>query len=52
MFRGIAFLIILWGISLFFGDSMVAFDRAATETFRTIELSAVVTQQQLEQTPK
>ena len=48
MFRAIGFLIILWGVSLYFGDSLKAFDRAATETFKTIELSAQVSQMQLE----
>jgi hypothetical protein len=48
MFRAIGFLIILWGLSQFFSSSFVALDGAATESFRTIEMAAIVSQTQLE----
>lgn len=49
MFRAIGFLIILWGVSLYFGSSIRAFDRAVTATFNTIESTAILTQIQIEE---
>lgn len=37
----------LWGLSLYFGGSIKAFDRAATETFRAVEIAAITTQGEL-----
>jgi hypothetical protein len=48
MFRAIGFLIILWGLSLYFGSTIKAFDRAATATFNTVEVAALVSQSQME----
>ena len=48
MFRAIGFLIILWGLSASFSSAFTAFDAAATETFRTIEMAAVVSRSHLE----
>ncbi len=47
MFRAIGVLIILWGVSLYFGGTIKAFDRAATETFRAVEIAAISSQHQL-----
>lgn len=44
MFRAIGILIILWGLSLHFGSSIKAFDKAATATFATVEVAALVSQ--------
>ena len=44
MFKAIGFLIILWGLSLYFGSSIRAFDQAATAAFNTIEVAALVSQ--------
>ena len=48
MFRAIGVVIILWGISLFFGSSIKALDQAATATFQTLETAAVVSEIQIE----
>lgn len=48
MFRAIGFLIILWGVSLYFGSSIRALDQAATATFETVEVAAVVYRSQME----
>jgi hypothetical protein len=48
MFRAIGFLIILWGLSLYFSNSFLALDSAATESFRAIEFAAVVSQSELQ----
>jgi len=47
MFRAIGILIILWGLSLHFGSSIRAFDKAATATFETVEVAALVSQSQM-----
>lgn len=44
MFRSIGFLIILWGLSQFFSTAFVALNDAATESFRTLEVAATVSQ--------
>ncbi|MCB9811884.1 hypothetical protein H6783_03145 [Candidatus Nomurabacteria bacterium] len=49
MFRAIGFLIMLWGISFYFSSSIAALDRAATESLKTIELAAQVSQQQIKE---
>lgn len=41
MFRAIGFIIILWGISLFFGSALIAFERATVATFGAIEAAAI-----------
>lgn len=48
MFRAIGILIILWGLSLHFGSSIRAFDRAATATFETVEVAALVSKSQMQ----
>jgi hypothetical protein len=49
MFRAMGFLIMMWGISLYFGGTIKALDRAATETFNTIEMTALASQNKLVQ---
>jgi hypothetical protein len=46
--KAIGFLIILWGISQFFGTAFQAAEDAARESFRTIEAAAIVSQMLLE----
>lgn len=48
MFKAIGILIILWGLSLHFGSSIKAFDRAATATFETVEVAALVSQSRMQ----
>lgn len=48
MFRAIGILIILWGLSLHFGSSIKAFDRAATATFETVEVAALVSKDRMQ----
>lgn len=48
MFRAIGFLIILWGISIYFGSSVRALNEAATATFNTVEVAALVSKSQIE----
>ena len=48
MFRAIGILIILWGLSLHFGSSIRAFDRAATATLETVEVAALVSQDRMQ----
>ncbi|MEZ4200092.1 MAG: hypothetical protein R3B69_00580 [Candidatus Paceibacterota bacterium] len=48
MFRAIGVLIVLWGLSLHFGSTMKAFDRAATASFNTIETAAILTEYRLQ----
>lgn len=47
MFKAFGLIITLWGVSLYFGGTIKAFDRAAVETFRAIEMAAVASQTQL-----
>lgn len=47
MFKAIGFLIVLWSLSLYFGSTIRAFDRAATATFNTVEMAALVSQSQM-----
>jgi len=49
MFKSIGFLIVLWGLSNFFSSAFSALDDAATESFKTLEAAAVVSQKQLEE---
>jgi hypothetical protein len=44
---GIGLLIVLYGLSIFFETAFVAFDRAATESFKTIEAAAIKSQIEL-----
>lgn len=41
MFRAIGFIIVLWGLSLFFGSALIAFERATIATFGAIEAAAI-----------
>lgn len=52
MRRAIGFLIVLTGLSHFFSSSLVALDSAARESFRLLEVSAVVSQQKVLETQK
>ena len=44
---GIYFLLVLWGLSVFFETAFVALDSAARESFQTIEAAAVRSQIEL-----
>lgn len=48
MFKAIGFLIILWGLSHYFGSSFQALDHAMTSTFQTVEVAAEISRAQLE----
>ena len=48
MFRAIGFVIVLWGISVYFGPTIKSFNQAATATFATIETAANVTDEHLQ----
>lgn len=52
MFRAIGFLIILWGLSIFFSQSFEAADDAGEQSFRAIEAAAVVSTGRLEMIDK
>jgi hypothetical protein len=52
MRKAIGFLIVLWGLSIFFDNSVPALDRAATASFETIEVVAEVSQQKILQQSK
>lgn len=47
MFKSIGFIISLWALSHFF-TSFTSFDDAMVETFKTVELAAVVSQEKIE----
>ena len=47
MRKAIGFLIVLWGLSNYFDAAFIALDDAASESLKTIEIAAVVTQNQL-----
>jgi hypothetical protein len=47
MRRSIGFLIMLWGVSQFFSSSFSAFDGAASESFKLIETSAIISQEKM-----
>ena len=47
MRKSLGFLVMLWGLSQFFTSAFVAFDGAASESFRLIEASAVTSQQKM-----
>ena len=44
---GIYFLLVLWGLSVFFETAFVALDSAARESFQTLEAAAVRSQIEL-----
>lgn len=48
MRKGIGFLIVLYGLSIFFDTAFVALDSAARESLQTIEAAAIKTQIELE----
>ncbi len=47
MRKAIGFLIVLWALSKFFSSSVGALDDAARESFKTIEVAAIQSQQKL-----
>lgn len=47
MRRAIGFIIVLWGLSHFFGQAFQALEKAATASFQTVEVAATVTQEKL-----
>lgn len=47
MRRAIGFIIVLWGLSHFFGQAFQALEMAATASFQTVEVAATVTQEKL-----
>jgi hypothetical protein len=49
MRNAIGFLIVLWGLSNFFGQSFSQLDDTATEGLRTLELAASIMQLELKQ---
>jgi len=49
MFRAIGYVIILVALSNFFSNAFVAAERAATESFKAIEVAAVSMQQQIQE---
>lgn len=48
MRNALGFLIILWGISQFFTTATYALDSAAKETFKALEVAAIVSQQNMQ----
>lgn len=44
MFKAIGFVIVLYALSHFFSSAFSALDNAATESFRTLETAAIVSQ--------
>lgn len=48
MRKAVGFLIMLWGLSIFFESAFPALDDAARETLRAVETAAVVSQTQLQ----
>ena len=49
MFKAIGILIVLYGLSNFFSSAFVALDSAAAESFKMIEVAAVVSQKHLQE---
>jgi hypothetical protein len=49
MFRALGLLIILYGLSQFFSNSFHAFDGAATESLRLVELAAIQSQIEIQE---
>lgn len=47
MRQAIGFLIILWGLSQYFGGSIEALDDAAQASFGALEAAAIASEQQL-----
>lgn len=47
MRRAIGFIIVLWGISVYFGQAMHDFGAAASASFKTVEVAAGVAQTKL-----
>ncbi len=48
MFRAIGFVIVLYAITQMMSSTFVAFERAATATFQTLEAAAVTSRIQIE----
>lgn len=49
MRKAIGFLIILWGLKVFFTSSFSALDRTGTAVLEAIEVSATATKEQVEE---
>lgn len=47
MRKAIGFIIVLYGLSHFFSSAFIALDSAATESFRTLETAATLSQVQM-----
>lgn len=47
MRQAIGFLIILWGLSHYFGEALAGLEDAATATFKTVEVAATASQQRI-----
>ncbi len=52
MRKAIGFIIVLWGLSHFFGQAFDELGKAATASFKTVEVAATVTQTNLSQMNK
>ncbi|MFW6210041.1 MAG: hypothetical protein ACOC4E_00965 [Patescibacteria group bacterium] len=48
MRRAVGFLIVLWGLSLFFSDSFLAADKAGEASFQALEAAATLSQHELQ----
>lgn len=47
MRRAIGFIIVLWGLSHFFGQAFASLEQAASASFKAVEVAANVTQTKL-----
>jgi hypothetical protein len=47
MRSALGFIIVLWGLSHFFGEAMTSFESAASASFKAIETAAVVSEERL-----
>lgn len=47
MRKSLGFLVMLWGLSQFFTSAFIALDGAASESFRLIQASALISQQKM-----
>ncbi len=48
MRKAFGFLVVLWGLSVFFNTAFPALDSAAREAFKTLEVAATVAQKKFE----
>ncbi len=49
IFRALGFIIVLYALSNIFNSAFIAFEGAATQTFKTFEAAAIQSQRQFEQ---